>query len=187
MKNFITAPMFKSRNDLLSYALKEVNVDGLYLEFGVFKGSTINYIAKSQPEKTIYGFDSFEGLPETWQEHYKKGHFKLDKLPNVAQNVQLIKGWFSDTLPPFTEKIKDKKVAFIHNDSDLYSSTKTTLNCLKNNIQNGTIIVFDEYLNYPNWQENEHKAFMEFIEETGFKYEYIGYVPNAKQVAVKII
>ncbi len=39
--------------------------DGLWLEFGVHAGGTINRIAK-YTTKTIYGFDSFEGLPQDW-------------------------------------------------------------------------------------------------------------------------
>ena len=87
----------------------------------------------------------------------------------------------------FIKEKGDFKVAFIHSDSDLYSSTKTTLDNLKGRIQKGTVIVFDEYLNYPGWEENEFKAFQEFIQETGLKYEYIGYVFNAKQTAVRIL
>lgn len=51
----------------------------------------------------------------------------------------------------------------------------------------GTIIVFDEYFNYPGWQEGEYKAFYEFINETNLKFEYIGYVEISEQVAVKIL
>ena len=38
--------------------------DGYWFEFGVHSGSTINTLS-SFCEK-IYGFDSFEGLPEDW-------------------------------------------------------------------------------------------------------------------------
>lgn len=186
MKNCINAPTFKNRLDLLTYSLSKVETDGMYLEFGVFNGRSINHIAKQIPDKHVYGFDSFEGLPEDWQSAYPKGYFSMDNLPKVEKNVTLIKGWFDDTLPKFVEEHKNEKVAFINSDSDLYSSTKTTLECLKNNVQSGTIIQFDEYLNYPGWEDNEYKAFMEFIEATGYKYEYIGYVPTAKQMAIRI-
>lgn len=114
------------------------------------------------------------------------GHFKLDNLPEVEPNVKLIKGWFDDTLPKFVEEHGDFKVAFIHSDSDLYSSTKTTLECLKDHVQCGTVIVFDELLNYPGWEDNEYKALMEFLNETGYKVKYLGYVPTGKQMAVKL-
>lgn len=39
--------------------------DKIFLEFGVHNGSSINFFAKHY-QKTIYGFDSFDGLPESW-------------------------------------------------------------------------------------------------------------------------
>lgn len=186
MKNCITAPAFRKKKKLLSYALSKVEVEGKYLEFGVWKGNTINHIATKRPNETIYGFDSFEGLPEDWQATYPKGYFKVDSLPAVKQNVKLIKGWFDETLPKFLKEQGDFKVAFIHNDSDLYSSTKTMFNCLKNHIQNGTVIVFDELLNYPGWEDNEYKALTEFLDDTGYKVEYLGYVSTGKQMAIKL-
>lgn len=185
--NMLKASTFDDRFKLLSYALKNVDTDGKYLEFGVYKGESINFISKQKPKETVYGFDSFEGLPETWTECHKKGHFKVPKLPDVNKNVELIKGWFDKTIPAFQEKHGDFKTAFIHSDSDLYSSTKTMFELLKNNIQPGTVIVFDEYFNYPNWEKGEFLAFQEFITETGFKYEYLGYVYNSTQVAVRIL
>lgn len=187
IKHMLKTPSFDNRLKLLSYALKQVQVDGEYFEFGVFNGKTINHISAEKPLNTIYGFDSFEGLPEIWTPYYKKGFFTVNNLPEVNKNVKLIKGWFEDTLPNFVKQKGNFQTAFIHSDSDLYSSTKTTLDNLKHTIQSGTVIVFDEYLNYPGWQENEFKAFQEFIEETGYKYEYIGYVFNAKQVAIRIV
>ena len=35
----------------------------LWLEFGVAGGNTVNYISRFTQD-TVYGFDSFEGLPE---------------------------------------------------------------------------------------------------------------------------
>ena len=185
--NMFKVPTFDDRLKLLSYALKNANAEGKYLEFGVYKGESINFISKQKSKETIYGFDSFEGLPETWTECHKKGHFKVPKLPEVNNNVELVKGWFNETIPSFQEKYGDFKIAFIHSDSDLYSSTQTMFKLLKNNIQAGTVIVFDEYFNYPNWEKGEFLAFQEFITETGFKYEYLGYVYNSTQVAVRIL
>lgn len=187
MENMLTVPSFDNRLKLLSYALRQVKVQGKYLEFGVWEGKSINYIAAQKPNERIYGFDSFEGLPETWTQYYKESYFKVHKLPEVNNNVELIKGWFDETLPQFIKEHRDFKVAFIHSDSDLYSSTKTTLDNLKDKIQSGTVIVFDEYFNYPGWENNEFKAFQEFIKETGLQYRYLGYAYKGKQTAVQII
>lgn len=167
-------------------AISYIELEGLYLEFGVFSGKTINQIAELKPEHIIYGFDSFEGLPETWRTGFYEKKFATDILPKVHDNVQLIKGWFNDTLPVFLEE-HPEQCAFIHVDCDLYLSAKCVFENLKSRIAKGTIIVFDEYFNYPSWKEHEYKAFREFIEESGLSYEYLSYVPNWEQVVVKII
>jgi hypothetical protein len=161
--------------------------DGLVLELGVYGGSTINYLAKKLPEKQIHGFDSFEGLPEFWRDGFAEGHFKLNSLPSVESNVKLYKGWFEETLPIFFEQEgMDSYITYMHIDSDLYSSANTIFKCAASKIKKGTIIVFDEYFNYPGWQYGEFKAFKEFIEYSGLSYDYITYNRLHEQVAVKI-
>ncbi len=147
----------------------------LWLEFGVASGNTINYISKFTDD-TVYGFDSFEGLPEKWRDGYDKGAFsRSGNLPPVNNNVELIKGWFNETLIPFI-KTHNKKVTFIHMDADLYSSTKYIFDILKNYIDDGCIIVFDELVNYPGFdgETGELKAFYEFITENNVNYSWIG-------------
>ena len=165
-------------------ALSHIKIDGLFLEFGVFRGHTINYISKKIGNELIFGFDSFEGLPEFWRDGFDKGVFGLDNnLPNVNSNVRLIKGWFDETLKDF--KVK-KPIAYLHIDCDLYSSTKIIFDYLEPYIVQGTIIVFDEYFNYPGWKHGEFLAFKEFIKRNKFTYEYISYCRNREQVAVII-
>lgn len=93
------------------------NTDELWLEFGVFEGKTINYISKFTTDK-VYGFDSFEGLPEKWTDQFDKGAFKVSELPKVNDNVVLVKGWFDETLPTFIQEQNGKKVSFLHMDAD---------------------------------------------------------------------
>ncbi len=172
------ALMLDDRFKVLEYALNEclertISHDGLFLEFGVFQGESINFCSKLLKDKMVYGFDSFEGLPETWGGKEAKGHFDLQgKLPKVEKNVNLIKGWFNETLPEFLRENKGD-IAFLHIDCDLYLSTKTVLNLLAPRIKKGTVIVFDEYINYPNWQKHEFKAFQEFVKKNSAKYEYL--------------
>lgn len=189
--NAANALVFPAIKDVRRYCMnyflnKEKSIQGLFLEFGVFKGGTINFFSEILPDQKFYGFDSFEGLPSDWQGTAgKKGTFSLKKdLPYVNKNVELIAGWFEETLPAFLEKNKEN-VAFLHIDCDLYSSTKTILDNLSSRIQPGTIILFDEYFNYPNWQEHEYKAFQEFVRDNNIKYEYIAI--GHTQVAVKIL
>ncbi|MBT6225254.1 MAG: class I SAM-dependent methyltransferase [Candidatus Scalindua sp.] len=183
--NMIGAKSFRDRYELLTNVLDEVKEEGLFLEFGVFKGNTISHIA-SRKENQIYGFDSFEGLPEYWRRGFDKGHFKTPELPKTPDNVTLIEGWFSDSLPGFLDMHKEKAV-FIHIDCDLYSSTKTIFDLAGDRIEEGTILVFDEYFNYPGWRHGEYKAFQEFCEKNGIQYSYLGYCRYNTQVVVKIL
>jgi len=184
--NMMDAPAFKTDFALLQHALQKAPLDGggLICEFGVYRGTTINHIA-SLTTKPVYGFDSFEGLPETWRPNFEKGRFRVEQLPAVRSSVHLFKGWFEDSLPKFLADHK-QPAAFLHVDCDLYSSTKTIFRLFRDRIQPGTVIVFDELFNYPGWQQGEFKAFNELIAETGLKYEWIGYCCYHEQAAVVI-
>lgn len=181
------APLFPDKFALLAEALEQAApADGeLLCEFGVWQGNTINAIADRIPGK-IYGFDSFEGLPEKWRDNLDRGAFRVEALPEVRRNVELIKGWFSDTLPAFLRE-HPGDVCFVHIDCDLYSSTRDVLSHLGSRFRHGTVLVFDEFFNYPGWKEHEHKAFKEFLGESGFRAEYIGYVHCDEQLAVRIL
>ena len=162
--------------------------DGWILEFGVATGRTLNQFAKWLPNKFVFGFDGFEGLPEDWTSRMRRGFFARDKLPRVRSNCQLVVGWFDQTLPGFKQnRIKNGPVALLHVDCDLYSSTVTILENLKDNIVPGTVIVFDEYINYPGWQLDEFRAWQEHCRMYGVKYEYIGRVSRHQKVAIRVI
>ena len=173
-----------TRFKLLDLALSRMKPGGLICEFGVCSGKSINYIAR-RTESTVYGFDSFAGLPERWIDGFPAGHFARTDLPQVRGNVELIKGWFVDTLPAFISK-HPENVSFLNIDCDLYSATDTVLTLLGPRIGKGTVIVFDEYFNYPGWQNGEFKAFREFIETSAHRYEYISYNYTDEQSAVII-
>jgi hypothetical protein len=184
--NMAEVPAFKNDFAVLKHAMSKANLldGGLICEFGVFRGTTINYLAQ-MTTKPVYGFDSFEGLPETWRPNFENGRFKVKKLPTVRPNVKLFKGWFEDSLPEFLAAHK-QKAAFLHIDCDLYSSTKTIFKLFQDRIIPGTVIVFDEMFNYPGWQQGEFKAFHEFIAETGLKFNWLGYCCYFEQAAVII-
>jgi hypothetical protein len=147
----------------------------VWLEFGVATGRTINYFSKFT-NNSVYGFDSFEGLPEKWRDGYDKGAFSRDgEFPEVNTNVVLIKGWFSETLVPFLKE-HNKKISFLHIDCDLYSSTKYIFNAVKDYLAEDCVILFDELVNYPGYtgETGELLALYEFIQETKMKFEWIG-------------
>jgi predicted O-methyltransferase YrrM len=180
----IGAKRFDSALELTDYAVACATVEGLALEFGVFSGRSINRMAQGR-QGTVYGFDSFEGLPEEWRDGYDKGAFARQDLPEVLPNVELVVGWFDRTLPKFLDE-HPGPVSIVHIDCDLYSSTQTVLTQLRERLVPGTIILFDEYFNYPGWEMHEFKAFKEFVESTGLQYEYIGLHPKHQQVAVRV-
>ena len=137
--------------------------------------------------RQFHGFDSFEGLPEAWSGTFEqKGKFgRGGTLPEVPGNVALHKGWFDQTLPAFLAAHADP-IAFLHVDCDIYSSTVTVLRALAPRFKTGTVLVFDEYFNYPNWQRHEWRAFQEFIRDTGLDYRYLGFAQKNGHVAVRL-
>lgn len=132
----------------------------------------------------IYGFNSFEGLPEHWRTGFGKGSFSTP-IPTVPGNVKLIKGLFADTLPHFL-KGHTEPISFLHIDCDLYSSSKFIFETLGDRIGTGCVIVFDEYFNYPGWKEHEFKAFSEFVSTNRIEYRYEAFVASHQQVCVVI-
>lgn len=188
-QNMMKTQAFPNRFSLLSHSLKAIDPklqkEGLHCEFGVGAGSSVNFIA-SQTSATIHGFDSWEGLPEDWRTGFEKGTFAMDGLPKVRPNVKLHKGWFNESLPVWAKE-HPGPIAFIHFDADLYSSTKTVFDIIGDRIVPGTILQFDEYFNYPGWQDGEFKAFKEFVEARNVKFEYIGYTNKDEQAAVRIL
>jgi hypothetical protein len=181
-------PEFKTRKKLFAYCFKTALPDGLCLEFGTYKGDSINILAKLEPQRHFFGFDSFVGLPEAWNQGSRKGAFNTGgRLPKVRRNISLIKGFFDQTLPAFVKEHEGEKIALIHNDSDLYSSTIAIFEELRKMIVPGTIVVFDEYYNYSTWLEGEYKAFMEITKKYQIDFEYIGYIRMGSQVAVRIL
>jgi len=169
---------------IIEYCTKRARRGGLFLEFGVFEGLTINHIA-SFTDSPVHGFDSFQGLPEDWGSCPKGAFSTQGKLPVVKNNVELHVGWFDNTLPEFL-KNHSGDVSLLHIDSDLYSSAKTILSLLADRIVAGTIILFDEYFNYPGWKQHEYLAFQEFVKEHNVQYKYIGYCSRGYSVAVII-
>lgn len=187
-KNMPNALVFfdESKNAMYSYALQQKMIDGYIAEFGVWQGAIVNGIALSLPNKKIYGFDSFCGLPEDWNGwELSKGTFNLNGIPpKVLENVELIEGYFEKSLPIWLEKNKDPFSLLII-DSDLYSSANTILNNIgTKQIKKGTLILFDEYFGYINWRQHEFKAWQEFVKKHEIDYEYLAI--NHLQALIKV-
>lgn len=167
----------------MTHAVGMVQVDGMALEFGVATGRTLTAIAAALPDRAVYGFDVFSGLPEDWRTGAPKGLF-AQAAPTV-QGATIVQGLFDETLPSFVAE-HPGPVAFLHLDADLYSSTVTVLNHIGSRLVAGSIVLFDEYFNYASWQQHEHKAWHEFVDRTGLQFEYVGYTHNDEQLIVRV-
>jgi len=138
--------------------------DKLFMEFGVHAGGSLRQFKKlydmfvpNASQNLMYGFDSFEGLPEETKDknnpdYWSVGEFDLSGvIPadlNENNGYKMVKGWFENTLTSeFAESIKGKKIGLLHIDCDIYSSTYTVLDfCFSNNlIVPGTILVYDDW------------------------------------------
>lgn len=174
---------FFELNDLWNYSISllEGNDRKICLEFGVYKGRSINYFSKKLTDKKFYGFDSFVGLQENWIGTSKvKGAFNLkNKLPRTNTNVKLIEGWFDKTLPKFLTNLQED-LAFIHIDCDTYESSSYILGQIKPYLKKGVLILFDEFFGYPNYKQGEYKALIES------KIDYVPLAYSNKQLLIKV-
>ena len=120
--------------------------DGLWLEFGVWTAYSLAVIASYAPRgKTVFGFDSFRGLPEAYDTFLPAGAFSLEGLaPPVPQNVELVAGWFNETLLPFLAAHEGEPVAFAHIDCNLLTSVSDVLSLLAPRLAPGAVLLFDE-------------------------------------------
>jgi Macrocin-O-methyltransferase (TylF) len=171
---------------LLAEAAKNSNINGLVLEFGVHNGNTITMIANTFPQP-VCGFDSFQGLPEHWTGTHRTGRFSTEGKPppNLPDNVSLEIGLFQDTIDGFLDR-NPEPIKFMHVDSDLYSSAKFVLEATASRIVPGTVILFNDFFNYPGWEDGEAKAWRIFTEQYKVEFEYIGWASRESGVAVLI-
>ena len=174
------SPIF-SRRGLIRFSAVAAG-PGIACEFGVFQGDSLREI-KNWRKGEVFGFDSWIGLPSKWEtgatdREHNKGHFACPMPKDLPHKTYLVPGWFKDTIPEWKQKHTDR-LAFIHIDCDLYESTKDILNGLNDRISKGTIILFDEIIDfaddwYKNWREGEWKAFNEWLTEYGREVKPIG-------------
>lgn len=161
--------------------IKLVSLQHDWVEFGVFVGTSSRLLLKKLPKNTnLYLFDSFEGLPEDWDAGDRikrpKGYFALknEEIPKFNDGrVKMMKGWFKDSIPIFVKK-HSEPLALIHIDCDTYSSTICVLDGINDIIIPGTVVIFDELYNYPQYLNHEYRALQEFQHKHHRKFQYCG-------------
>ena len=163
--------------------------DELLLDLGVWIGWSTRLISDAS-DRTVYGFDTFEGLVEDWQIDdqavIKRGTFSLtepfaqrfirdtgvslhDGVPDaLGRKVQFIKGSTYETLAPFLADRPAAPIRLFHMDLDTYESCLHALETCKDHFIEGSILVFDEYL----VTNGEMLAFYEFQSKYELEWRY---------------
>jgi O-methyltransferase len=139
---------------LLSLARNAVNLPGDFAECGVWKGGTALMLArvlKDRTDKTLYLFDSFEGLPEVDPEKdswFQKGQYSTgsmtvvkDLLRDFQSIVDIRPGWIPDTF----NGLENRRYAFVHIDVDIYQSNLDCCKYFYPRMIAGGVMLFDEY------------------------------------------
>jgi hypothetical protein len=175
----------------IDYANYE-RVPGAIVEFGVFTGISLALLAKGHSfdpkgmDRRIVGFDSFEGLPPSAETHARwhagacgTNHAwhplvpeGANVTPDITRNLfaacglgapELHVGLFDDTAAKEFPRTYPE-VAIAHLDCDLYESTRSALNALAPSLQDGTVLLFDDWFHYrANPSKGEARAFEEFL------------------------
>ena len=153
-----------------------------FYEFGVWYGLSFQYLINTF--KKGFGFDTFTGLPDAWDNHPKGTFSNFGKVPKI-KGGEFIVGKFEDTLPDFFSEERPM-ASLINFDADLYSSTLCALNYSKKVIDEQTILIFDELIMGEDWEKDEFRALNEFCNNLNINYEVLAISFLTRQVAVKL-
>jgi hypothetical protein len=191
LRNAGSVPIFPSHQALYSFINDQYFASGGdpfdYLEFGVYTGDSLRMWTNlnKNPSSRLFGFDSFEGLPENWVASKPKGTFSTGgKTPDISDSrVEFVVGIFQHSLSNFLTSFEPRNRLLIHNDSDLFSSTLYTLAMLNPIIQPGTVIIFDEF----NVILDEYRALTGYASAFMRNYKIVAATEGFKQTAIEMI
>ena len=166
---------------ILEELAKTADISGDVVEFGCYTGDTSVQLARAMqdnPDKWLYLYDSFEGLPEKtaadksedgWR--FQKGALKCspDTVAHKFKKYQLpdpviVKAWFNE----LTDNDLPTTISFALLDGDFYESIKTSLQLVHPRLSAQGIIVIHDYRNAA--LPGSAKAVNEFLEQNGEKY-----------------
>lgn len=178
-----TTRLFSDTFETLRFALGVAAVDGVVVELGVRRGTSLRFLATVVDE--VHGFDGFEGLPEVWGGQAAGLYTAEGALPSVPENAELHVGLFADTLPRFVGQ-QTAPLRLANVDCDIYTSAREGLEALAPMVVDGTVLVFDEYLCNPGWEQEEHRALVEVAERQGWRFDYLAFSLFTKQAVVRV-
>lgn len=145
---------------LLAELKTTLDLPGDVVEFGCYEGDTSVLLAdvlRDQPDKWLYLYDSFEGLPEKTAEdksadgwRFQAGELKAspDTVRHKFKKYDLpepviIKGWFDK----LNNSDLPESISFALLDGDFYNSIKTSLELVAPRMVAGGIIAVHDYRN----------------------------------------
>lgn len=134
-------------------------IPGDVVEFGCYVGTTSVFLARilNQTQKTLYLYDSFEGLPEKSAfDHspaglqFQKGELKATKKQLIDNLIKahvpkpiITKAWFNE----LTKNSVPSSIAFAFLDGDYYQSIKSPLLLIQPHLAPRSTIIVDDYAN----------------------------------------
>ena len=143
-------------------------------------------------EAKFYGLDTFEGMPDNNEGNaiFSPRFFECSieevtkRCATVGlegEHLCLMKGLFSNAAPLLLAS-SPRPAAIINLDSDLYASAKEALSLCEHLIQDGSVLLCDDYNSFcasPN--KGERRALAEFQQETDIQFEpWFSYQYNAQ-------
>lgn len=175
------------RTDLLLAILPMVPPDGDLAEFGVFTGAVTRFVRPRFTDRTYHAFDSFRGVPEAMSLAIAKHSFDLEGvIPDLPPNTTIHAGWFEQTVPAWHAR-HSAPIAFAYIDCDIYDSVRTVLDGIADRVRPGSILAFDDWYNFPNWQAHSLRAAQEFQEKYGIRLEPIGFCTLEHAGAFRVV
>lgn len=149
-----------SDSDLKNYSNEITNISGDVAEVGVDRGETFKrLVTLFHPQNRMcYAFDSFYGMnhPGPYDnEQYGFGKFTNNGASNFIARLegqgvsgnkfQCVEGYIPECFDKFDQAHPDKKFAIALIDVDHYQPTVDSLNWLWPKLNNGGILMLDDY------------------------------------------
>lgn len=160
---------------LAQYELYKIahGLPGALVECGVFKGASLARFAMMRTifgnpfAKKIIGFDIFADFPETnrqddvkWRDHFishtgTSESISTDQLmkalehKGVHQNVELVAGDVTATIPEYVQRHPELKISLLNVDTGTYDSTMAILKHLYPRVVPGGVVILDNYTGVP--------------------------------------
>jgi hypothetical protein len=180
------APAYARRPELLEAVIPQIPAQGDFAEFGVFKGAVTWFVRPRFPDRAYHAFDSWKGVPEAMSLAVSKFSFDLGgTVPDLPADTTVHAGWFEDTIPAWRARCA-ATVAFAYIDCDLYESVRTVLEGIADRVRPGSILVFDDWYNFPNWQAHSLRAVNEWSGRHRISLEPVGFTVLEHSAAFRV-